>query len=730
MDDLRSPALRLQVLLVCVLLGIYLLVYVPAPESADGSALAAVAASWVRSGSPNMDAVVYADFFMPSPEGYMHTLGADGALYAKKGVTPSLLLMPLVVLSDAVPWLPTRATLMLFNPLVLTATALMLFRFTVLMGYRPRSGLVVALSFGLATFALAYAKSLFGEPLAGLLVLIIVMALHAPRSARNLIVAGAALGLLAGINTVYVVFAPVAAALLLARTRRPRDVILLAIPVVIAGLLLGLYNLARFGDPLSSGYHFAAGEGFTVPFGVGMYGLFLSPYRGLFWYGPLVLLALPGWLLLRKTRRWLAWAILILVILQSAAFASWWSWHGGVVWAPRFLLPVLPLLALALAPLIDAMWTRRVLMPVFAALFALSTFVACLGAFYSYFPYVERYLNTRYVTSDSTNGTGYGDDVLTDPALSPIVGHLAMLSAGMPFEQDWLRSGDWTFLLIPGGLITVGVAQLFLTRSRRARLAMLTAAVVIALPLGVIRRSDRAVGDALTETLQPPGTVVAASAQFGTALLDLKQSVPALVLTAPILPDDPDVRAVWEYALRQRDRLWFLTWFAPADARNWQERELWETAAFVTERPLLDHRALLFDLAPDPPERAGGWRFGAISLDAYGAAVRPDGVQLILRWSAAAPLDSATWFVHLVDATGAIVAQQDRAPLGGYAPTETWTMGESVTDRLFLQSDSAPDTGTWRLRVGWIDVATSALLPVSDPIGAPQADSFALLPLE
>lgn len=723
----RPPALRLQVLLVCVLLGVYLLVFIPAPESADGSALAAVAVSWARTGSPTMNAVVYADYYMPSAMGWMGTVGVDGAIYAKKGVTPSLLLAPLVVVSDVFPWLPTRATLMLFNPLVLTATALLLLRFVVKLGYPLRTGFVVALSFGLATFALAYAKTLFGEPLAGLLLLVAVMAIYR-HSPRDLLIAGTALGLLVGVNTVYVVFVPVAA-LLLVRGRDWRALIRLGLPVAVAILLLGAYNAARFGDPLNGGYHLSDGEGFTVPLGIGMYGLFLSPYRGIVWYSPLLLLALPGGLMLRKTHRWLAGAILMLVLLQGLAFATWWSWHGGVVWAPRFLLPVVPLIALALAPLVDSMWTRRLLMPVFAAFFALSCFVACLGAFYSYFPYIERYLNTRYVTDNSPSSTGYRDEVLTDPTLSPIVGHLAMLSAGLPPEQGWLQAGDWAYLLIPGALVAFGIAQLFLRLSRRVRLALVAGASLVALQFAVVLRSDPAPGDAFASVLQPSGTVVAASAVFESALLDLKQPVPAVALTAPNAPDDPEVRAVWDYALRQRDKLWFLTWFAPADPQNWQERALWDSAAFVAERPLLDHRALLFDLHPDPAERAGGWMFGAVSLDAYGAETHPDGVQVLLRWSASAPLDHLTWFVHLLDESGAVVAQQDRQPLGGYAPTETWAVGASMVDRLFLLTDSPPDPQTWRLRVGWVDAQTSALLATTDPDGTSLPDAFVLLAL-
>lgn len=728
MTDRSSPSLRLQILLVCALLGAYLLILPPAPESADGNALAAVAVSWVRSGSPNMNAVVYADYYMPTMMARMGSVGVDGAVYAKKGVTPSIFLMPLVVLSDALPWLPTRTTLMLFNPLVTAVTALLLLRFVVALDFRPRTGLVVGLAYGLATIAFAYAKTLFGEPLAGWLLLVAVAALYRGRMPRDPLIAGAALGLLVGINTVYTVFVPVFGLLLLLRWRDFRSVIYMGIPLAVAVLLLGLYNAARFGDPLNGGYRLADGEGFTVPFGVGMYGLFASPYRGIFWYSPLLLLALPGWWMLHKAQRWLAGVIVVLVLLQGAAFASWWSWHGGVVWGPRFLLPVVPLLALALAPLVEAMWTRRHLMLVVGVFAALSGFIACLGAFYSYFPYIERYLNTRYVINDWRLLSGYRDEVLLDPTLSPIIGHLAMLVGGVTPEPGWINVGDWAYLLIPAGLVTFGVAQLLVTMTRRVRLVLAAAVTVIALQAAVARQADQAAGNALA-SLQPFGTIVAETDVLGSALLDARQHVPAITITAPSTPDDPEMRALWDYARRQRDKLWLLTWFPPGDVQNWQERDLWQSAAFVTERSILDHRALLFALGADPPEQTGGWMFGDMRLDSYGVAVQPDGVQVLLRWTAGARLDHLTWFVHLIDASGAIVAQQDRQPQGGYAPTETWVAGQVVTDRLLLLAN-APDPQTWRLRVGWVEPQTGTLLPATDSAGKPLPEAFVMLPLE
>ncbi len=717
-----SLSLRLQVLVVCVLLGAYLLILLPAPESIDGDALAAVAASWVRSGSPNMDAVAYADAFMPLPMSELGTVGVDGAIYAKKGVTPSLFLAPLVLLSDVLPWLTTRTTLMLFNPLVITVTALLLLRLVARLGYRPRTAVTVALTFGIGTFAFAYAKTLFGEPLAGLLLLIAVMLIYQGRTARSMVGAGAALGLLVGINTIYAVFVPLLALLILWRWRSRetrfalRDVVIYGMPIVALVLLLGLYNAARFGSPLSSGYHFGEGEGFIVPIWAGMYGLFLSPFRGLFWYSPVILLALPGWLMLRRAQNWLAWTILILVVAQALAFASWWSWTGGVVWAPRFLLPVLPLLALALAPLVEAMWTRRLIFIAFASFAALSFLITCLGAFYSYFPYIERYLNTHYAINNWTLVSGYSDEVLFNPLLSPIIGHLAMFVAGYPMQPGWIAAQDWAYLLIPGGLVVVGIGQLFVGLSRRARLALLVVAAALALQLAVVSQSDRATSDAFASTFQPAGTVVAATDVFRNAFLDVKQNVPVVTITAPTSPDDPTIRAVWDYALKQRELLWLVNWFAPADPQNWQERDLWQSAAFVTERPMLNHRALLFDLDPDPAEQAVAWQFGSIALDAYGVAIRPAGVQVLLRWSATAPNKRLTWFAHLLDASGNVVAQQDRQPQGGYAPTETWKAGDSGR-----RPPVFPDPR----RAGCGDLASARRLGRSRHIGADPGDGRA-----
>lgn len=76
-----------------------------------------------------------------------------------------------------------------------------------------------------------------------------------------------------------------------------------------------------------------------------------------------------------------------LIVVQALAFAGWWSWDGGVAWGPRFLLPILPLMTVAIVPILDRSRQRRLLFVAIGTLVLLSLMLQVLGAFYSYFPY-------------------------------------------------------------------------------------------------------------------------------------------------------------------------------------------------------------------------------------------------------------------------------------------------------------------------------------------------------
>jgi len=105
------------------------------------------------------------------------------------------------------------------------------------------------------------------------------------------------------------------------------------------GLLLHfVYNFFRFANPLTFGqpwiFSFSA-----LP--AGFAGLLLSPGRGIIWYSPAVLSAIPA---IRKAWRTKPTEVLLiagLFLSFQGLHSLYENWHGGWSWGPRYLLPTL-----------------------------------------------------------------------------------------------------------------------------------------------------------------------------------------------------------------------------------------------------------------------------------------------------------------------------------------------------------------------------------------------------
>ena len=716
-----------------ILMGCYLLIYVASPRSIDGEAILAVARGLIQRGSPEISILGAEEGLLPAMS-RMGSFGLDGELYSKKGISPSILLVPLLSLGQSLPGLGLRATAMLFNPLITALTAAWLYRLGRALGAEQGPALALGLLYGLATFAISYVKSLFGEPLAALLLLIAVDALLRYQQDGRPIraaLAGLCYGLLCGINLGYVLMGPLLA--LYGFGLKPsgwnwRDLWAFAVPVLLLGISLMAFNMLRFGNPVESGYNFDEGEGFNYPILWGLYGLFLSPYRGLFWYTPLLLLAIPGAWVLRRVQSRLFWLIAALVATQALTYAGWWSWHGGIVWGPRFLIPVLPLLVLALLPLLNVAGRAPWISAALAGFTLISLPVQALGALYSYQPYIG-YLYSNY-GSGQVEGlvSGLADSVMTDLALSPILGHLALWRSGWPLEAAWLQSGvDVVYLLAALACVGLGIALLLWRRAWMLLLALLL------IPLGMVAaRPPAPEAVALAESLQASDTVVAATTRYGSALIDVKAPLRIVTMNAPTAPDDPLAAGLWAQALAQSERLAYQTWFPPADLENWPEQQLWQQAAFISQTSLQGDRLLYFDLRPAPAlDSPSGWTFGPIALAAYGQRRDRDMLRLSLQWDLEGPTPAAdmAWFVHLLDPSGQIHMQQDRAPQGGYTPVSGWMSGRTVIDHLAFPMDESQDLSGWQWRIGWVNPQDGTRLPTEDEQGRSVEAGFLLLPL-
>jgi hypothetical protein len=129
-----------------------------------------------------------------------------------------------------------------------------------------------------------------------------------------------------------------------------------AVPVV----LLLWYHAVSFGSPLATAntYQFGLFRSedtfalgmFTLPRPEVIYKLLFSSYRGLFFTSPVLILAPLGLVLMaaRKTRE----ALLFTGIFGAYLWlnASFYNWHAGWTFGPRYMIPALPFFCLPLVP--------------------------------------------------------------------------------------------------------------------------------------------------------------------------------------------------------------------------------------------------------------------------------------------------------------------------------------------------------------------------------------------
>jgi hypothetical protein len=187
---------------------------------------------------------------------------------------------------------------------------------------------------------------------------------YAPADVRHLL-AGFAAGL--AVVTNYVAAGAVIAlglyALLAGPNRGPawgwRRTIMFALGGLPMAALLLYYNWACFGSPFALNNDFQ-NPIFADPRGtMGMFGqpnpyvvalITLSPYRGIFWLAPILILGLVGWVIWLREGKLAAEARLGIAIFGFFFLvnASFNGYHGGFAAGPRYLVPGLPFLALPL----------------------------------------------------------------------------------------------------------------------------------------------------------------------------------------------------------------------------------------------------------------------------------------------------------------------------------------------------------------------------------------------
>ncbi len=383
--------------------------------------------------------------------------GRDGRPYSKNAAAQAIAALPLTAAAQALSatvklpeprrTLAVRFGVSFFNALI---TAFLLGAFYAAaraLGAGGRASFAGAVLLGFTTPLWVYAKSFMAEPLEALGLLLALTgaaraAAGAPRAERI-----AALGVLIAVSSKLSML-PLAIACLLPLAvgrRRALRLPLFALGVALAGH--GLYNWARFGNLLETGYGAqATPAAFTTPLLVGLYGLLLSSGKGVLWFAPAIWLAPAGWSAMTSARAaaapdasrrfaaapaagaaWAAWGAAATCIVALLLYARFQHWAGDGSYGPRYLVPLLPLAFLPVAFALDHAGAARRRLAWGLAILGLLVQIGGVGIYFGAqmreagdYPYPLPLDHPRFMSDSHFN-----------PAFSPIAGHWRMLARNL-----------------------------------------------------------------------------------------------------------------------------------------------------------------------------------------------------------------------------------------------------------------------------------------------------------
>jgi len=409
--------------------------------------------------------------------------GPDGKSYSKYGLGQVLVEIPLVVVAKGVASLSGGATetedamarflVSSLNLFVCAYSAVLLCGMTRRLGYGIRTGVAVALLYGLATMSWAYSKLDFSEPLMTLCYLLMAQALFPSSTSedkteltpRLMLWAGGWLGAailikpvagLALFPLIIYLWYRISKARELGQNNTPTQpsvlspqssfshpsafilqpylklLLWLALPLIVAGGGVLWYNLYRYGKISESGYSAIPDQFALGSFYGGIFGFLLSPGKSIFLYAPGLLLGFFGLRQFWQRQRAEAVFGLVLFLTYLIFYSLFWNWEGDWTWGPRYLMPTFPFVILWAAPLLEQpqKWVRYA----FNLLLTLGILVNVFGTLveFNYYFYVSR-------------APEVGQDWRYIPELSPLRGQVYLsLSAttravsGNSLRMDYL----------------------------------------------------------------------------------------------------------------------------------------------------------------------------------------------------------------------------------------------------------------------------------------------------
>jgi hypothetical protein len=186
-------------------------------------------------------------------------------------------------------------------------------------------------------------------------------------------------------------------------------------------------------------------------------------------------------------------------------------------------------------------------------------------------------------------------------------------------------------------------------------------------------------------------------------------------------PDPAATRADADEMIGKTQRLFAIYWSTDqSDPARLVETRLAERAFKARDEWRGNVRLALYGIAPNlrGATQTRDARFGgAITLTSYQLDQRDaragDVLTLTLNWRVEQSSETRyKIFVHLLDASGQVIAQRDGEPFADLRPTTTWRVGETIADNygIFIEPGTPP--GDYRVAIGVYRADNGMRLPV------------------
>ncbi len=634
----------------------------------------------------------------------------------------SVLAVPLYWLAVRLPWMGNIQTVLLLNIGITALTAGGLYLLLRTVNHSPAVATVSSMAYGLLTIAWPYTRTFLREPTTALLLLIAAGGLIRWQRAHGpgwlvLTLGGLTLATLTK-STSALAWPAFALVYLLqpdiTQRRRLQRLALLAASALVGGAVLAWAYAQRGWGSLAVLLTLWRGPGLAET-ALRIFGLTLGAGRGLFVFTPLLLLILPGLALMWRRKRGEAWLALSLLVFYLLGYSRHGQWHAGLSWGSRFLVPVVPILMLAIAEwLAFVSQSRR-----WQAVIPTAVLMGASGA-----------IQLAAATANASWVSGLSAwDNLFDYARSPALlilthwrpGHFDMLwwHGPAPVHLETVYQNPW-LALFPTLAMVAAARGLLVAHKGRTRASRQMGGVAIALLIAGIAVL---LWQAPTTTHGYPGANPAELRQVA-AIVNRDDGAPHTVV---IVSNEFQLNVLLNY-LKGRVRVY---WLSPMQTTDFEplldqpgpparsvhlivdrvhilpeasgrDAELWLNARL--------HRYMVDWIGPgyevysylppldDIPMQAADYHWTqGMAMPAFGLSPRTVGpgepVWLQLQFTAEHKIaERYEIFTQLLAPDGAYMNGTDGAPQFGAAMTTWWQPGEIVVDRraFFVPADAAP----------------------------------------